>query len=86
MFWSKAPANREAVSYFAVMRAAGISQLAKSEKTVDLRRVVDARSGETRSSVYEAMRKSLCAYFGCEDAPGKLQVVEFSITANELTN
>lgn len=85
MFSLKARAGREAKSYFAFMRATGISDLTQSEKTVDTHRVIDAGSGETRASVYKAMRASLCAYFGCEDAPGKLQVVEFSITANELT-
>ncbi len=80
----KAQVEPEAASYFALMRATGIGNLTQSEKTVDTHRVIDAGSGETRGSVYEAMRASLCAYFGCEDAPGKLQVIEFSIEPNEL--
>ena len=80
MFRSKARVRPEVASYFAVMRASADG----NGKVADLRQVVDAKSGETRGSVYEAMRAKLCAYFGCQDAPGKLQVVEFTIEPNEL--
>jgi hypothetical protein len=81
MFGTKARAGRTPATYFALMRASIDGQ----EKIADMRQVVDAQSGETRSSVYEAMRTRLCAYFGCKDAPGELQVIEFSIDPNELS-